>query len=195
MRVWPISAPRCRVVRQGELARRHEAETLAYKFNIEADENREINTDWFSREIVHGAIGAAEWDAMSDRLKEGFNRAILRLDPNEDGDAEKLKAGVMRWGGLDESRADSLVLAWMTRPKIDAKRLSMSRRAVRNLLTVMEEPLQDAREATGYRWPTLIEARKILAKITDFRDVTTGAEFDDITRRRYATQRKGRDSP
>lgn len=161
-------------------------------FNIEADEDREINTDWFSREIVHGAIGTEAWAAMPERLREGFNRAILRFDPVEDAHAGKLKEGVMRWSGLDEARADALVAAWKGRPRIDSKRLSMSRRAVRNLLPVMDaDPWPNERSPIGYRWPTQIEARKAIASDDDFKDVTTGEPFDDVKRRRYATGAKG----
>lgn len=161
------------------------------RFNIEADEDREINTDWFTREIVHGAIGAAAWEAMPENLREGFNRAILRHDPDEPADAGKLKAGVMKWGGLDEERADRLVAAWKSRPRLDAKRLNRSRRAVRNLLTVMDQAWPDEKSPLGYRWPTEIEARKAIAGDAEFRDITTGQPLDDITRRRYATGAKG----
>lgn len=162
-----------------------------FRFSIEADEDRVINTDWFHREIVHGAIGIDAWTGMPERLKEGLNRAILRHDPDEDGHAEKLKAGVMKWGGLDDARAGRLVSAWRGRPRLDAKRLTMSRRAVRNLLTVMDQSWPDDKSPTGYRWPTQIEARKSIAEQDDFRDATTGMPMDDITRRRYATGAKG----
>lgn len=165
--------------------------TSRFRFNIEADGNREINTDWFHREIVHGAIGLDAWNAMPEKLKEGFNRAILRHDPDEDGDAAKFKLGVMKWGGLGEEQADRLIAAWKNRPRLDAKRLSMSRRAVRNLLTVMDQPVPDEKSPTGQRWITQIAARKALAEDGDFVDVTTGKPFDDVTRRRYATGAKG----
>lgn len=165
--------------------------TSRFHFNIEADENREINTDWFHREIVHGAIGLDTWNSMPEKLKQGFNRAILRHDPDEDGDGAKLKLGVMNWGGLGEEQADKLVAAWKNRPRLDAKRLSMSRRAVRNLLTVMDRPVDDPKSPTGQRWLTQIAARKALAEDGDFLDVTTGRPFDDVTRRRYATGAKG----
>lgn len=155
------------------------------------DEDRAINTDWFHREIVHGAIGVDAWDAMPESLREGFNRAILRHDPDEEGEADKLKNGVMKWGGLDEDHADKLVAAWKARPKLDAKRLNMSRKAVRNILTVMDQPWPDGKSPTGFRWPTQIEARKAIAGDAGFRDATTGQPQDDITRRRYATGAKG----
>lgn len=155
------------------------------------DEDRTINTDWFHREIVHGAIGVDAWEAMPENLKEGFNRAILRHDPDEEGDVDKLLKGVLKWGGLDEERAEKLVSAWKIRPKLDAKRLNMSRRAVRNILTVMDQPWPDDKSPTGFRWPTQIEARKAIAGDADFRDVATGKPMDGTTRRRYATGAKG----
>ncbi|MBX3323245.1 MAG: HNH endonuclease [Phycisphaeraceae bacterium] len=165
------------------------SKTSHYRFNIESDDDRTINTDWFSREIVHGAIGAEAWDAMSERMKDGFNRAILRFDPDEPDDAKKLKAGVMSWGGLDEERADRLIEAWKTRPRPDARRLNMSRRAVRNILSVMEQAWTD--EAGTARWITQIEVRKVIAADDDSLDVQSGRKLDDLTRRRYATGAKG----
>ncbi|HRQ72828.1 MAG TPA: HNH endonuclease domain-containing protein [Phycisphaerales bacterium] len=164
-----------------------------FRFNIENDEDRAINTDWFSREIIHGAVSAERWAAMPERVREGLNRAILKFDPDQEEDAAKLRAGVMDWAGLSKAQADAFVAAWKTRPKPDAKRLSMSRRAVRNLLTVMDraEPWPDPNRPGQTRWLTQIEARKLLAGDGDFKDQTTGEPFDDITRRRYATGAKG----
>ncbi|MCL4220732.1 MAG: HNH endonuclease [Phycisphaerales bacterium] len=165
------------------------SKTSRFRFNIETDENRVINTDWFSREVVHGAIGAGVWDAMTERLKEGINRAILRFDPDEPKDAEALKAGVMQWAGLDEASADRLVEAWKSRPRPDAKRLNMSRRAVRNILSVMEQAWPG--DNGSLRWVTQIEARKMIAADAEFLDVQSGRTLDDLTRRRYATGAKG----
>lgn len=161
--------------------------------NEDADEEKDINTDWFGREIIHGAIGADVWEKMPEPLREGINRAILRHNPEEDGDAEKLRAGVMKWAKLSEKQADAFVAAWAKRPKPDAKRLTLSRKAVRNLLTVMDraEPWPDPKNSSSHRWLTQIEARKVLAGDGDFRDVTTGQPMDDLTRRRYATGAKG----
>ena len=168
----------------------HNKKRSPMQFKSESsDEERPINTDWFSREIVHGAIGAEAWTAMSERMKEGFNRAILRFDPDEPEDAKKLKEGVMSWGGLDEERADRLIEAWKTRPRPDARRLNMSRRAVRNILSVMEQAWTD--EAGTARWITQIEARKVIAADDDSLDVQSGRKLDDLTRRRYATGAKG----
>ena len=169
------------------------SKTAQFRFNIENDEDRQINTDWFSREIIHGAVGVEAWQAMDERTREGLNRAILKFNPEEEKDAMRFKAGVMDWAGLSEAHAEALIAAWRARPKPDAKRLNMSRRAVRNLLTVMDhpEPWPDPKNPNGTRWLTQIEARKCLASDGDFRDVTTGKPLDDTTRRRYATGAKG----
>ncbi|MCW5776993.1 MAG: HNH endonuclease [Phycisphaeraceae bacterium] len=164
-----------------------------FRFNIENDEDRTINTDWFGREIIHGAVTPETWEAMPDRVREGLNRAILKFDPDQEEDAAKLRKGVMDWAGLGEAQADALVAAWKTRPKPDAKRLNMGRRATRNLLAVMDRPeaWPDPKSPMGYRWLTQIEARKIVAEDAEFLDMTTAAAFDDHTRRRYATGAKG----
>jgi|GEM_PF-560535 len=170
------------------------SKTSAFRFNIEADKERTINTDWFSREIIHGAITAAKWQQLPLRSREGINRAILKHDPDDETHDEKLKALVMQeWAGLNTAQADLLVAAWKKRPRPDAKRLKMSRRAVRNLLTVMdrEEPWPDAQQAGVTRWVTQIEARKRIAKDQNFLDVTTGKPLDEHARRRYATGTKG----
>lgn len=167
--------------------------TAQYRFNIENDEDREINTDWFSREIIHGAVTPATWRSMPESIREGLNRAILRHDPDQDGDAEKLRQGVMSWAGLSESQANALVEAWKRRPRLDSKRLNISRRAVRNLLALMDrdEPWPDPHRPGQNRWLTQIEARKLIAEDADFRDVTTGLPPDEHARRRYATGARG----
>ena len=167
--------------------------TSELRFNIETDENRVINTDWFSREIIHGAVTKAKWDQMTESVREGLNRAILSHDPEQDGDEDRLKKGVMKWAQLNETQADALIAAWKRRPKLDAKRLNMSRRAVRNLLVLMdrEEPWPDQEHPDQIRWLTQIEARKLIAEDADFKDVTTGQPLDDRARIRYATGAKG----
>lgn len=113
------------------------AKTAQFRFNLETDDERIINTDWFSREIIDGAVTAEKWGSLSASAREGINRAILKHDPDDATHATKLKALVTGdWAGMSEAQADALVAAWKKRPRPDAKRLSMSRRAVRNLLTV-----------------------------------------------------------
>lgn len=167
--------------------------TSTHRFNIESDEDREINTDWFHREIVHGAVGVEAWDAMDETRREGIDRAILKFDPDEEADAKRLRDGVTSWGGLDDARADRLIAAWRRRPRPDSKRLNISRRAVRNLLVLMnrDEPWDDRERPAQKRWLTQIEARKLIAEDADFADRTTGRPLDDHARRRYATGAKG----
>jgi CRISPR-associated endonuclease Csn1 len=142
----------------------------------------EVNTDWFHREIVHGAISLERWEAMDARTQESVNRAILKFDPREREDAEKLRAGAVCWWSLSEEQADKLVDAWKKRPKLE-KRLKLSRRAIRNLLPYMLH-FDD-------RWRTQQEARKAYADDTKARDVTTGKAPDDLTRQRYRTGAQG----
>jgi CRISPR-associated endonuclease Csn1 len=179
--------------------------TARFRFNIESDEDRTINTDWFSRDIIHEAITPVDrceprgcaacqaWLSLPLRIRDGLNRAILKYDPDQEDDARKLHAGATSWAALTNSQAEALVRAWRSRPRPDAKRLSMSRRAVRNLLTVMDraEPWPDPNRPGQHRWLTQIEARKLLAGDADFADATTGRPLDDATRRRYATGAKG----
>lgn len=168
--------------------------TTPFRFNIETDPDRKINTDWFTREIVHGAIGPDTWGEMSADVREGINRLILRFNPDETGDAERLRSKVTSdWAGLDDTQADALLAVWQKRPRTDAKRLNMSRRAVRNLLTVMdaEQPWPDPKRPGQTRWLTQIEARKLIAGDAGFEDATIGKPFDDHARRRYATGAKG----
>jgi len=190
------------------------SKTARFRFNIEDDEDRAINTDWFSREIICGVIAWEEWqrtpksaeeraeahwrsldkwNGMPERVRQGINRAILKYDPDDENHAKRLKSGVMDWASLTEAQADALVSAWKARPRPDAKRLNMSRRAVRNLLMLMDrpEPWPDPNRPGQTKWLTQIEARKLIADDENFHDVTTGRPLDDHARRRYATGAKG----
>ncbi len=165
--------------------------------NIEKDEDREINTDWFMREIVHRGMGLGAWESMSETLKNSINNVLLKRDPAEKEDGTKLISDLTSWAGLTAEQAQRVHDAWLRRPNTDAKRLNLSRRAVRNLLTVMDrnEPWPETntkrRAEWPYRWLTEIEARKILAEDAQFCDVTSGKPLSDDTRRRYLTGRKG----
>jgi CRISPR-associated endonuclease Csn1 len=181
-----------------------------FRFNFEeSDEDRTPNTDWFSREIIHGAVTAEKWSQLSQNAREGINRAILKHDPDDETHHDKLKSLVMQeWAGLSERQAGTLVTAWKKRPRPDAKRLNMSRRAVRNILQFMDdgfvlakrksnEPLPwfsqncNTFDTATHTWPTQIAARMIIATDEDFCDVTTRQPLDEHTRRRYATGAKG----
>ena len=129
-----------------------------FTLNIERDPDREINTDWFYREIVHGVFGEERWLGMESRPRNSVNRAILRFDPETSAHADALCTGAQRWWGLDASAAERLVAAWKARPKLE-KRVSLSRRAIQNLLPYMNEF-----DPVNNRWPTEIEARQRFAE-------------------------------
>lgn len=141
-----------------------------WSLNIERDEDREINTDWFHREIVLGAVGEDEWNLWPESKREGLNRAILKCDPAIDDDADRLRKIAKRLE-LDGAATTGLIAAWQTRPKLE-KRLNLSRRAILNLLPYMDEQQPDG------RWPTQIEARRMFAE-----DNENGAT--ERQRRRY----------
>jgi len=155
------------------------------RLNIEADEEREINTDWFHREIVHAAFTEARWEAMSEQQRESVNRAILKFDPDEPQDADRLRAGALAWWVLDAAAADRLIAAWKHRPKLE-RRLNLSRRAILNLLPYMEQF-----DAPSNRWPTQQEARKAYAAVLQERFAQSGREADRIAAQRYDTAAPG----
>ena len=149
--------------------------------NIEADEDRDINADWFHREIVHGAFTEERWRTMGERQRESVNRAVLKFNPEHEEDAKKLRNGAMSWWGLTDAAADRLIEAWIARPKLE-RRLNLSRKAIMNLLPRMEEF-----DRESGRWPTQQEARKNYAKLLDALYQKTGVVADRIASERYAT--------
>ncbi len=161
------------------------ARDKSVRLNIEADEDREINTDWFHREIVHGAFTEERWRAMSDAQRESVNRAILKFDPDETKDADRLRDGAVQWWGLSPENAEKLVTAWRGRPKLE-KRLNLSRLAILNLLPCMERFHEE-----NNRWPTQQEARKAYAKVLQERFKQSGKEADRIAAQRYDTAAPG----
>jgi CRISPR-associated endonuclease Csn1 len=104
-----------------------------YRLNLEADPDREINTDWFYREIIHGVFGEGSWKAMTDRQRDSVNAGFLKFDPDLANDAERLRAGAADWWGLSPESTDKLIASWKARPNPD-KRVNLSRRALLNLL-------------------------------------------------------------
>ena len=166
--------------------------TAPVRLNIEADEDREINTDWFHRAIVHGGLTEARWNGMDERQRESVNKAVLNFDPDRDEHAAELRAGAIKWWSCTPEQADGLVTGWRTRPPLE-KRGNLSRRAIRNMLAVMDAKPADP--ALGFdrtsRWYTQIEARKVIAEDGDFTDATTGEPIHPRTRDRYATGAKG----
>ena len=163
-----------------------------------ADPERNINTDWFHREIVHGAIGAETWSRWEEAERreanlpaaerspeaqrpEAVNRAILRFDPDQPADEQRLRQIASSHWGLESEAAERLIDAWKRRPKLE-KRLNLSRRAILNLLPFMERFDEE-----NNRWPTQQEARKAYAKVLQSRFEQNGNEADQVAARRYAT--------
>ncbi len=133
--------------------------------SLEKDPKRGLNTNWFKREVV-GAVGKEEWANFDDKKQQAINKAILKFDPQEEKDVERLTDGCRKWWGFDEEQTARFIKAWMGRPKID-DRVNYSRRAIKNLLPFMRE---------GF---TPNKARKLFAE-----DATNGAS--DAQRRRYS---------
>ncbi len=111
-----------------------------YTFNIERDEGRKLNTDWFYRAIVLGVFGEDLWLGLPEKQRESVNRALLKFDPDNDLDVRKLHGGAQAWWGLGADSADKLIEAWKTRPSTN-KRINLSRRALINLLPYIENGL------------------------------------------------------
>ena len=109
-----------------------------FSLNIERDKDREINTDWFYRQIVHGVFGEPAWLKLSEAQRESVNRAILKFDPESPADANRLRNGAAQWWALPPEAADGFIEAWKARPRLE-KRLNLSRRAVLNLLPYMRQ--------------------------------------------------------
>lgn len=146
--------------------------------NIERDPDREINTDWFYREISCGVFMAGRWSTMSERERDSVNHAILKFDSDNPAHEEKLRCGASRWWQLDADAVGRLIAAWKSRERIE-RRMNLSRRAIRNLL-----PYMNIFDATNNRWPTQNEARARFAA-----DRTNGATSEQ--RDRYRPEGRG----
>lgn len=127
-----------------------------------------VNGDWFYSQIACGVFGEDAWKAFGIKKREAINRAILKFDPAEDSDVEKLAFGCGKWWGLDDKKGEKLLAVWKKRPKIDS-RVNLSRKAIKNLLPYLRDG-----------W-SVTEARDMYAK-----DTSHGA--DDLTWRRYSTR-------
>ena len=145
-----------------------------YTLSLEADPERGLNTNWFQREIVNGAIGQEKWQVMSPNTRESVNRAILKFDPESPQDRQVLRKGCQEWWNLDEGQADRVIHAWMKRPKTD-NRINYSRRAILNLLPYMRDGL------------TVNEARKAFVE-----DATNGATNEQRERYGFKGSRANR---
>lgn len=138
-----------------------------YTLSLEKDPERGLNTNWFRREIVLGAIGPEKWAKMGDRDRESINRAILTFDPQDKNDAEQLTTGCRKWWGFDEGQTTQFIEAWKNwkkRPKVD-DRVNYSRKAIRNLLPYMRDG------------STVNKARELFAE-----DAENGATAEQRTR-------------
>ncbi|MBL8875935.1 MAG: type II CRISPR RNA-guided endonuclease Cas9 [Phycisphaerae bacterium] len=150
------------------------------RLNIEAkDSDVDISTDWFARSFVHGAFGEARWNALSEAQRESVNRAVLKLDPEEAAHENRLRSGAAKWWGLAPDQCEAFILAWRNRPKPE-KRIKLSRRALLNILPIMEK----VNALTG-KAPTEIEARKAFAEDADSIDHATGKPPTSEKRARY----------
>ena len=151
-----------------------------YSLNIERDEQREINTDRFWREIVLGVFGEERWEVMDEKARESVNRALLRFDKEAGGHEQRLRTGCRDWWGLDDEQTEALVKSWKARGRTE-DRMNMSRRAICNVLPYMEHF-----DESGKRWPTQIEARKAFTLDPNATDQTTGQPATPEQRVRYA---------
>jgi CRISPR-associated endonuclease Csn1 len=150
------------------------------RLNIEAkDAEVEIATDWFARSFVHGVFGEAVWHAMSEAQRESVNRAILKLDPESAEHEVRLRTGAATWWKLSPEQCEAVIQAWRTRPKPE-KRIKLSRRALLNIIPIMER----IDPKTG-KAPTEIEARKAFAEDANSIDRATGKEPTPEQRARY----------
>ncbi len=149
-----------------------------YQLNLERDEERPPNTDWFAHAII---TALAENDASTILDHPGkfrrLNKAILRFDPAEDADVTRLESN-LRNLGLTKQTITAVVAGWRTRPKLE-KRGKLSRRAIENLLPYMEQPDKDG------RWLTQIEARRKFAEDVSAVDSATGKSPTEEQRSRY----------
>ncbi len=149
-----------------------------YQLNIERDEQRPPNTDWFAREIL-AALREDNDDSIlqqPDRL-DRLNKAILRFDPAEPANEDRIRTTLAHLK-LDESTIEAVLEGWRTRPKLE-NRSKLSRRAIRNLLPYMEIPT-----AEGH-WRTQIEARRAFADDDGAVDANTGKPPTQEQRSRY----------
>lgn len=145
-----------------------------YALSLDADAGRPLNTDWFYREVACEAIGASQWQVMTDKQKESINQAILKLDPKRQTHHERFAKGCRDWWGLDEEQAKRLIGAWEQRPNPNI-RIQLSRRAILNLLPYM------CNEGA-----TVNEARKRFAE-----DPDNGATPEQRDRYGFAGKRPG----
>ncbi|MDD5458492.1 MAG: type II CRISPR RNA-guided endonuclease Cas9 [Phycisphaerae bacterium] len=155
-----------RTIRKALKIDKGENKTL-YTLNTDGDKFT-VNGDWFSSQIVCDVFGEDVWGAFDNGIKESVNSAILKFDPNEEADKNKLGAGCKKWWGLDDEQTKNFIAIWEKRPKKDS-RVNLSRKAIKNLLPYLRDG-----------W-SVTEARDMYAE-----DASNG--IDDLTRKRYSTK-------
>jgi len=155
------------------------------KLSSEVEDEKKFPGDWFHREIVLGAFGECRWEELGERRREKVNRAILRFDPDEPSSSPKFKAHLAKACGCTPEEIAKLTAAWEKRSSVQS-RLRRSRRAIRNLLKVMDVDPPDGKSA-----PSEIEARRSIARSLDFTDATDGRNLDDRTKERYLKSSRG----
>jgi len=138
-------------------------------YTLNTDEDKfTVNGDWFYSQIVCGVFGEDAWRKFDINTRESVNRAILKFDPSEDADVEKLTSGCRTWWKLDEEQAKKFIAAWQKRPKIDS-RVNLSRKAIKKLLPYLRDG-----------W-SVTEARDMYAE-------DASHDADAPTRSRYSTR-------
>lgn len=138
-----------------------------YTLNTDGDKFT-VNGDWFYSQIVCGVFGEDVWATFDQNIKDSVNNAVLKFDPNEDADENKIRTGCKKWWHLSDEQAESFIAVWKKRFKKD-QRVNLSRRAIKNLLPYLRDD-----------WG-ITEARGMYAE-----DASNGA--DDLTRKRYSTK-------
>ena len=143
------------------------ANKTLYTLNTDGDKFT-VNGDWFYSQIVCGVFGEDNWAGFDSKKKDSVNGAILKFDPNEEADRDKVTVGCEKWWGLNAEQIKNFIAAWEKRPKKDS-RVNLSRKAIKNLLPYLRDG-----------W-SVTEARDMYAE-----DASNGA--DDLTRKRYSTR-------
>lgn len=143
------------------------ANKTLYSLNTDGDKFT-INGDWFYSQIVCDVFGEDTWASFDSKIKDSVNRNILKFEPNEEDDKNKLSNGCKKWWNLTDEQAKKFISAWEKRPKKN-QRVNLSRKAIKNLLPYLIDG-----------WG-VTEARNMYAE-----DASNGA--DDLTRKRYSTK-------
>lgn len=115
--------------------------------------------DAFYRDIACGVFGEEHWQQMGQERRESVNQALLKFDPENDADEKKLRENINKWWGVSEQKIENFITAWKTRSKLE-NRLSLSRKAIQNLLPAMKNPDPERKD----EYPNQIRARKLVAE-------------------------------